>query len=198
MPRDCTRGSDEVTGRAAASTRMPPPGKSRIMPGSATYVCAILLVALLAAPFLFAADGARADRVLIEKAARRLTLLSGGKAMKTYKVALGRNPVGPKVMEGDNRTPEGIYTIDRRNMKSHYHVSLHISYPGPADIERARRRGVDPGGNIAIHGIKDGYGWIKDFHRIFDWTNGCIAVTNEEIEEIERLVPDGTPVEIRP
>ncbi len=183
---------------AIGKTKDPPKGNRTFMPTSALYACVFLLVTLLATSSAFAADGVVADKVLIEKGARRLTLLFREKAIKTYKVALGRNPVGPKEKEGDNKTPEGIYTIDRRNMKSHYHVSLHISYPGPGDIERARRIGVDPGGDITIHGIKDGYGWIGDFHRIFDWTNGCIAVTNEEIEEIERLVPDGTPVEIRP
>ncbi len=162
------------------------------------YAYAFLLMAVLAPSSAFAANGTMADKVLIEKKARRLTLLSGGKVIKTYKVAIGRNPVGPKEKEGDNKTPEGIYTIDRRNMKSRYHLSLHISYPNPEDIERAKRRGISPGSNITIHGIKNGYGWIGDFHRIFDWTEGCIAVTNEEIDEIERLVPDGTPVEIRP
>lgn len=188
-----------MTGHDTAIRTRTLTGGSRIsMPEFAMYACAFLMVALLAASSAGASVGVKADKVLIEKKARRLTLLSAGRTIKTYKVALGRNPVGPKEKEGDNKTPEGIYTVDRRNKKSRYHLSLHISYPGPGDIERANRLGVDPGGDITIHGIKNGYGWIGDFHRIFDWTNGCIAVTDDEIEEIERLVPDGTPVEIQP
>ncbi len=139
-----------------------------------------------------------ADKVLIEKKARRLTLLNKGQQISTYKVALGRKPLGAKEREGDNRTPEGIYTIDSRNNKSRYHLSLHISYPNPKDIHRAKTLGVSPGGNIMIHGIMNGLGWIGGFHRWLDWTKGCIAVTNPEIDEIARLVPNGTMVEIRP
>ncbi len=105
---------------------------------------------------------------------------------------------GPKDTEGDNKTPEGIYTIDSRNNKSRYHLSLHISYPNPKDIQHARTLGVSPGGNIMIHGIMNGLGWIGRLHRWFDWTKGCIGVTNPEIDEIARLVPNGTMVEIRP
>ena len=139
-----------------------------------------------------------ADKILIEKGKRKMTLFSNGKVLRTYKIALGGNPNGPKERQGDNKTPEGIYFIDSRNMDSRYHLSLHISYPNEKDRKRARELGVSPGGNIMIHGIKNGYAWIGDHHAGFDWTNGCIAVTDEEIEEIERLVPDGTMVEIRP
>lgn len=139
-----------------------------------------------------------ADKILIEKKARRLTLLSKGRVLKTYKIALGSNPIGPKEMQGDNKTPEGIYVIDSRNRDSRYHISLHISYPNEKDKKRAKELGVSPGGDIMIHGIKNDFSWVGDFHSESDWTNGCIAVTNEEIEEIDRLVPDGTIVEIRP
>jgi murein L,D-transpeptidase YafK len=118
--------------------------------------------------------------------------------LKIYKVALGSQPIGAKVQEGDGRTPEGKYFIDRRNPRSSYHRSLHISYPSLQDTEKAQRAGIRPGGDIMIHGIRNGLGWIGYLHRIFDWTQGCIAVTNSEIEEIWSLVADGTPIEINP
>ena len=139
-----------------------------------------------------------ADKVLIEKQERRLTLLSMGEVIKTYKVALGGNPVGTKERQGDNKTPEGIYIIDSRNTKSDFYLSLHISYPNEKDRMRARELGVSPGGDIMIHGIKNGFSWVGASHSNTDWTNGCIAVTNEEMEEIFNLVPNGTIVEIRP
>ena len=139
-----------------------------------------------------------ADKVLIEKKERRLTLLSKGEVIKTYKIALGGDPVGPKVMQGDNKTPEGVYTIDSRNNNSEYHLSLHISYPNQIDKKRAKELGVSPGGDIMIHGIKNGLGWVGSSHAEVDWTKGCIAVTDEEMEEIYRLVPNGTIVVIMP
>ena len=139
-----------------------------------------------------------ADKVLIEKKERRLTLLSRDQVIKTYKIALGGDPVGPKVRQGDNKTPEGTYIIDSRNSNSGYHLSLHISYPNKKDKMRAKYLGVPPGGDIMIHGIKNGLAWVGALHAGIDWTKGCIAVTDEEMEEIYRLVPNGTIVEIRP
>jgi tetratricopeptide (TPR) repeat protein len=139
-----------------------------------------------------------ADKILIEKNERRLTLISKGEVLKTYKIALGGNPIGPKERQGDNKTPEGIYIIDSRNKDSGYRLSLHISYPNEKDKKRAKELGVSPGGDIMIHGIKNSFSWVGDFHKEVDWTKGCIAVTDEEIEEIEKLVPNGTIVEIRP
>jgi len=139
-----------------------------------------------------------ADRILIEKKERLLTLFSRGKALKTYKIALGGNPNGPKERQGDNKTPEGTYVIDSRNKDSRYHLSLHISYPNEKDKKRAKQLGVSPGGDIMIHGIKNGFAWVGDLHTGVDWTKGCIAVTDEEIEEIDKLAPNGTIVEIRP
>ena len=139
-----------------------------------------------------------ADKVLVEKKERRLTLLSKGEVIKTYRVALGASPIGPKERQGDNKTPEGIYVIDSRNTRSRYHLSLRISYPNERDRRRARELGVPPGGDIMIHGLKNGFSWIGASHIEDDWTNGCIAVTNQEIEEIYRFVPDGTIIEIRP
>jgi murein L,D-transpeptidase YafK len=139
-----------------------------------------------------------ADKVLIEKKERRLTLLSKGEVIKTYQIALGGDPVGPKERQGDNKTPEGTYIIDSRNNNSDYHLSLHISYPNEKDKMRAKELGVSPGGNIMIHGIKNGLAWVGASHAEVDWTKGCIAVTDKEMEEIYRLVPNGTIVEIRP
>jgi tetratricopeptide (TPR) repeat protein len=138
------------------------------------------------------------DRILIEKSARRLMLISQGEVLKTYKIALGGNPIGPKERQGDNKTPEGTYVIDARNMDSRFHLSLHISYPNERDRNRAKELGVSPGGDIMIHGIKNGFSWVGDAHTEGDWTKGCIAVTDEEIEEISKLAPNGTIVEIRP
>lgn len=139
-----------------------------------------------------------ADRLVVEKAARRLTLFRSGRPLKSYSVALGRAPVGPKEYEGDQRTPEGIYTIDFHKSDSDYHLALHISYPEQHDIDRAAAQGLSAGSDIMIHGLPNGRGWIGRFHRRSDWTAGCIAVADFEIEEIYRSVPDGTPVELQP
>jgi murein L,D-transpeptidase YafK len=139
-----------------------------------------------------------ADQIVVEKAARRLTLIRAGAPLKVYCVALGRAPVGAKEQEGDQRTPEGSYVIDFHKKDSDFHRALHISYPSDQDVERAVARGVSPGGDIMIHGLPNGSGWVGALHRRTDWTAGCIAVTDSEIEEIWRAVPDGTPIEIRP
>ncbi|AJE02233.1 L,D-transpeptidase family protein [Geobacter pickeringii] len=148
--------------------------------------------------FVLATQKGSADRILIEKKERRMTLLSKGEVLKTYRIALGGNPNGPKERQGDNKTPEGTYSIDSRNKDSRYHLSLHISYPNERDRKRAKELGVSPGGNIMIHGIKNGFSWVGDAHTEVDWTKGCIAVTDEEIEEIAKVAPNGTTVEIRP
>ena len=143
-------------------------------------------------------NGTTIDRIVVEKSARRLSVWKDGKKLKNYRVALGRNPVGAKQEEGDAKTPEGVYKIDSRNPQSDYHLALHVSYPSPEDAARAAERGVNAGFDIMIHGIQNGGGWIGAFHRKRDWTAGCIALTDEEIEELWRVTPDGTPVEIRP
>jgi L,D-peptidoglycan transpeptidase YkuD (ErfK/YbiS/YcfS/YnhG family) len=147
---------------------------------------------------IFATQKGPADKILIEKKDRLLMLLSRGKVLKTYKIALGSKPNGPKERRGDNKTPEGTYVIDSRNKDSRYHMSLHISYPNEKDKKRAKELGVSPGGDIMIHGLKNSFSWLGDDHTEVDWTKGCIAVTDEEIEEIAKLVPNGTIVEIRP
>jgi murein L,D-transpeptidase YafK len=140
----------------------------------------------------------KADSVLILKKDHVLELLAAGQVIRTYKVARGRGGLAPKEREGDARTPEGHYVIDARNADSHYHKALHVSYPNAEDRKRAARLGVAPGGAIMIHGLPNGMGWLGASHRLYDWTLGCIAVTDPEIEEIWDLVPVGTPVEIRP
>ena len=148
--------------------------------------------------FDYAIQKGSVDRILIEKGTRRLMLISRGEVLKSYKIALGGNPIGPKERQGDNKTPEGTYVIDGRNRDSRFHLSLHISYPNERDKNRAKVLGVSPGGDIMIHGIKNGFSWVGDAHTGVDWTKGCIAVTDEEIEEIDKLAPNGTIVEIRP
>jgi murein L,D-transpeptidase YafK len=136
--------------------------------------------------------------VLVEKRARRLQLLYAGHPVRTYRVSLGREPVGPKRRIGDGRTPEGTYVLDWRNRHSAFHRSIHISYPGPGDAGFAQEAGARAGGLIMLHGLPHGAGWVGEAHLGFDWTDGCIAVTNEEMDEIWELVDDGTPIEIRP
>jgi len=127
-----------------------------------------------------------------------MTLMSGERILKTYKVALGTEPVGAKQKHGDHKTPEGNYVIDAKNAHSQFHLSLHISYPNAADRQRSRKLGLSPGGDIMIHGLMPQYAWMGAQHRETDWTDGCVAVTNSEIEEIWKLVPIGTKVEIKP
>jgi murein L,D-transpeptidase YafK len=133
----------------------------------------------------------RADRIIVRKSRREMLLLRGEAILRSYRIALGREPLGHKVQEGDGRTPEGLYVIDRRNPRSAYHLSLHISYPNADDSSRARELGVDPGGDIMIHGLKEG---VR--HPDEDWTQGCIAVADHEMDEIWGLVADGTPIRI--
>ncbi len=133
----------------------------------------------------------RVDGIRVDKSERRMELLRKGKVIRTYRILLGDAPLGHKHQQGDERTPEGRYTITFRNGASRYHLSLRVSYPNAADVAWAKAHGVDPGGDIMIHG-----GTPPGYAR--DWTDGCIAVTNAEIEEIWRLVPVGTPITISP
>jgi murein L,D-transpeptidase YafK len=142
--------------------------------------------------------GTTIDRIVVEKSVRRLSIFRDGNQIKHYRIALGRRPVGAKREEGDMKTPEGIYKIDGRNPQSSFHLALHVSYPSDEDDKRAAARGVSAGFDIMIHGIQNGRGWIGAFHRWKDWTAGCIAATDEEIEELWRVTPDGTTIEIRP
>ena len=139
-----------------------------------------------------------ADSILLDKSERRLTMFHQGREVASYEVALGRNPIGPKMRRGDGRTPEGLYFIEGRNSGSKYHLSLRISYPAAKDRAIATRRGVSPGGDIMIHGLPTAFSTVGALHRQQDWTEGCVAVTNDEIEEIWRAVPDGARMLIRP
>ncbi len=138
-----------------------------------------------------------ADRIVVVKSTHALTLYTGGRALREYRVALG-TASGPKDHRGDHKTPEGSYVIDSRNAKSRFHLALHVSYPSEADRRRALAEGQDPGDAIMIHGVPEGFAWIGEHQHDVDWTDGCIAVTNPQIEEIWRLVPLGTPIEIKP
>ncbi|HZD24766.1 MAG TPA: L,D-transpeptidase family protein [Alphaproteobacteria bacterium] len=140
----------------------------------------------------------KADVVVVEKRKRRLTLYRNGRVLHSYRIALGWQPQGRKLREGDGRTPEGTYALDWRNPDSAFHRSIHVSYPNAQDIARARRAGVAPGGQIMIHGLSPRRAPLGPAHAKRDWTEGCIAVTNREIDEIWRLVDDGTPITIRP
>ena len=160
---------------------------------------ALILTALVATqPLSAQARPLKADSIRILKKDHLLQLLAGGKVIRTYHVALGRGGLAPKLKQGDGLTPEGHYTIDARNAQSHYYKSLHISYPNAQDKARAAKLGTSPGGDIMIHGLPNGMGSIGAAHRLYDWTLGCIAVTDDEIDEIWNSVPLGTPVEIRP
>jgi murein L,D-transpeptidase YafK len=139
-----------------------------------------------------------ADRVIVLKKERILRLESHGREIKTYKVALGGDPIGLKTRQGDHKTPEGIYVLDFRNAHSKFYKAIHISYPSAHDRAAAREQGVSPGGDVFLHGLPNGYGFVGAAHRLKDWTDGCIAVTNVEIDEIWAAVADGTPIEIRP
>lgn len=139
-----------------------------------------------------------ADSIVVEKKRRRLTLFLDGKPVKHYGIALGRNPQGAKVQIGDNRTPEGVYFIEGRLPDSKYYRALRISYPDQLDRLRARSLGLTAGGDIMIHGLPTGRERMGAAHRRTDWTEGCIAVTNEEIDEIWAAIPDGAPIQIKP
>jgi len=141
-----------------------------------------------------------ADQVVVEKSKRRMTLLHNGGVMREYRIRLGERPRGHKVRQGDERTPEGDYFLDWRNPNSRFYKSIHISYPNKWDIRLARIRGYDPGGMIMIHGQPNHIRSTKFKQRYLnrDWTSGCIAVRNHEMDEIWRLVRYGTPIRIRP
>jgi murein L,D-transpeptidase YafK len=169
----------------------------------AAVVCTLLSVAEARTRHRSAAPGTlrqavTADSVVVYKAKRQLLLLKNNDTLKVYRVALSSSARGPKLRKGDKKTPEGRYITDWRNQRSRFYRSLHISYPNDDDRRRADSLGVKPGGDIMIHGLMRGWGWLGKNHLVNDWTNGCIAVTNDEIKEIWRAVPNKTPVIIYP
>ena len=172
------------------------------------WVSLLVASAILAAPGLLpapaeagsAARATKADRVLVIKERRQMLLLRGERVLREYRVALGRYPVGHKTREGDARTPEGTYRIAGRldTDRSSFHRSLQISYPNALDRAHAAAQGFDPGGGIMIHGLPRDWTAKQLNHPLLDWTQGCIGVTNREMDEIWAMVDTGTPVEIRP
>lgn len=138
------------------------------------------------------------DYVLVNKSEMKMYLLSKGEKMKEYSIALGAKPKGHKQQEGDEKTPEGKYLLDYKKSDSAFYKAIHISYPNEKDKANAKENGVSPGGFIMIHGQKNGLGWLSWISQNFNWTNGCIAVTNEEMDEIWSLINVGTSIEIQP
>lgn len=138
-----------------------------------------------------------ADRVLVDKSDEKMYLVEGDEVLAEYSVSFGANPKGHKQQQGDERTPEGNYVLDFKKADSAYYKAIHISYPNDADKEAAAARGVDPGGDIMIHGQRNWFGWLSVITQRFNWTDGCIAVTNSEMDEIWQMVPVNTPIEIR-
>ena len=170
----------------------------------AKYIIGIFLSGLICysmifyfKPFRPIEENIRIEKIIVTKHKRTLDLISNDTIIKTYKVSLGRVPKEKKEFEGDKKTPEGKYIIDNKSSKSNYHKNLSISYPNQKDIENANKYDKNAGGLIKIHGIRNGFGWIGRFHLLFDWTLGCIAVTNREIDELYELIEIGTPIEIK-
>lgn len=153
-------------------------------------------VLLLLAQLAVAEDAV--DLVRVHKSDRTLQLISKGKVVYEFPVVLGGNPVGHKRQEGDGRTPEGRYVLDYKKVDSAFYRAVRISYPNAEDVEAARRAGVPPGGQIMIHGQKNGFGWLSGISQRFDWTNGCVALTNAQMDVVWRTVKVGTPIELLP
>lgn len=140
----------------------------------------------------------QADHIVVHKAERRLYLMQGSYVLRTYRVALGLNPVGQKERAGDSRTPEGRYNLTRRNPRSDFFLSIQVSYPNERDVRRAHRNRWDPGGLIMIHGLPNQPHRLPDYYESQDWTDGCIGVSNSDMLEIWLMTPDNAPIEILP
>jgi len=174
------------------------------MPGRLRTLCALSALVLVASVVPGMHGGARAndfpiaDKVLVEKSKRKLHLLKGGVAIRSFDIALGIRPVGDKEKEGDFKTPEGNYLLDAKNPDSEFFLAIHVSYPDSADRAEARSKGVDPGGAIMIHGQPNDPTRSEAYYRTRDWTNGCIAVSNSDMIDIWLMTADNTPIEIRP
>ncbi len=165
------------------------------------YTLLLLLIALVIYYFYpeqKLPQNIKIDSIIVYKSKRELIAYSNGQAIKTYTISLGRNPIGDKEFEGDKKTPEGIYFINAKNPNSGYYKNLGISYPNKEDIEVSKKLGRSTGGDVKIHGLKNGQGFIGKFQRWYDWTAGCIALTNEEVEELYCTVDVGTKIEIKP
>jgi len=159
-------------------------------------VLLILLLLILQTPVGVSAQ--KADSVLVIKSEKRLYLIHESERFASFPVTFGAEPVGHKQMQGDERTPEGHYTLTYKNPNSKFYKSIHISYPNAKDREKARMLGVDPGGDIMIHGLKNGWEWAESLATFFSWTNGCIALSNKDMDRVWEAVDPGTPIEIKP
>jgi murein L,D-transpeptidase YafK len=168
------------------------------MKQKALMVSAIILMLLLIANINFdrLPKNTKIDALVVYKSERKLLVFSKGKLIKTYKIALGKSPIGSKQFQGDNKTPEGVYFINGKNGHSIAYKNLGLSYPNSNDISSSK--GKSTGGDIKIHGLMNNFWFVGNFHRIFDWTNGCIAVNNSEMEELFNAVSVGTKIEIKP
>lgn len=136
------------------------------------------------------------DLVRVDKSERKMYLLSGTQVVKQYDISLGAKPLGHKKQEGDEKTPEGTYFLDYKKEDSSFYRAMHISYPNKADKKEASENGVSPGGLIMVHGQKNGFGWLAPIMQNFNWTNGCIALTNSEMDEFMSLIEEGTKIKI--
>lgn len=145
--------------------------------------------------FLQAAD---VDQVVVDKSKHRLLLLNGDTRVREFSVAFGGEPQGHKQQEGDQKTPEGLYILDYKKADSAFYKAIHISYPNAEDKAHAAKKGVDPGGFIMIHGQKNGFGFLAPIMQLFNWTDGCIALSNKDMEDLWNLVQVGTPIQINP
>jgi len=165
---------------------------------SNTVMRIFIALILLLPNFALAVELPKADLVLVKKSERKMYLIKNDKPFREYKVAFGAKPEGHKQQEGDERTPEGKYILDYKKSDSAFYKAIHISYPNEQDKKRAREKGINPGGLIMIHGQKNGFGWFGFITQSFNWTDGCIAVKNFEMDEIWTSVNVGTPIIIEP
>jgi murein L,D-transpeptidase YafK len=156
----------------------------------------LLLVVLIFAYSVMGEE--RVDFIKVEKSKHLVTLYSAGKRVVSYRAVFGPNPKGHKVREGDGKTPEGVYTLDRKNESSNYHKSIHVSYPSAQDLAKAKKLGVSPGGNIMIHGQKNGFGMYSTITQRFNWTAGCIALSNDDMDDLWKRISVPTKIEILP
>jgi len=162
--------------------------------GIPTIVSVLLLLFCQSAAW----SGQKADEVLVVKSEKRLYLMSHGSILQSFPVTFGADPRGHKQQQGDGRTPEGRYTLNQKNVNSRFYKSIHISYPNAQDVEQARKRNVNPGGDIMIHGQLNNWGWASPLVQLFNWTDGCIALSDENMDQVWDAVAAGTPIEIRP
>lgn len=158
----------------------------------------LIIVLLLILQTVNGESAQKADAVLVIKSENRLYLMNKGERFASFPVTFGAEPIGHKQVQGDERTPEGHYILDYKNPNSDFYKSIHISYPNARDRENARRLGVNPGGNIMIHGQANGWEWAAPLVQLFSWTNGCIAMSNRDMDRVWSAIDPGTPIEIRP